>query len=876
MASLNAFFKVGVLAAFLLSTPTLLVAQRIPNLQTGPETWPGAENCLFSKAQAKKMLDPEFRSRQEALERDLYIKASELIRGRLTPGSGRESLAEDILTIPLIIHVIHLSTEPNPGDGPSNPTDAQILAGIQHLNDAYRNIGVYGDNGHQSHPALQSVDVGIEFCLAQRDINGAPTTGILRYANDTFSNLNYDQEDPQMQQWVAEQDNFVYPGTDYAHVWLVNDICSGSGTAEDPENCNIAGYAYFPGGHGQVNNGVINLASYWGSSTNASKVHIHEFGHYLNLYHTFQGGCTNNDCLADGDRVCDTPPDNRQSYSNCGAADNSCSTDTDDTSANNPFDSDVDDLYENYMDYSSNACQNTFTQGQKDRMRLALLGTRSSLLSSQACIPVAGVEAGINRILYPDLNICNTTFSPVVEVQNNGDQPITSLTFAIYIDGNLRPEENWNGNLPSGEMSNISLSEISFAGPGEHELLIEILNSNGQPDPFSNNNRARKVFMYAASLTSLPFCSDLEINALPSGWTIYNPDNYVGFETYPVNTCADGGDYALALQTWGTFPSKQTVERILTQPIDLSHATEVSLSFDIAHALTYTNFNTILDISISRDCGLSYTSVYRKTGQELSTIYVPAGSADDPDAFYIPGSCSEWRTETIPLSSYLGDEILIRFEASTADIANSTYGYYWGNNLYLDNICLNGSGSFSDCSTEELELLNGVIASGTYDDAATIMAGTNLLANAEVYFEAAEAIYLLPGFTANEGSKLSAVIRPCGAAAQEDANDPMLLPSELAKPDTLEPFRLPQIELQLYPNPFAAQTTVRYYLGQMEATVEMRLTDMHGQTLRTFPFTVTESGWHEFLLDRKDLPTGIYFLQLRTKDQLISKKLVVI
>ena len=31
-------------------------------------------------------------------------------------------------------------------------------------------------------------------------------------------------------------------------------------------------------------------------------------GHYSDLAHTFQGSCPNNDCLMEGDKVCDTPP----------------------------------------------------------------------------------------------------------------------------------------------------------------------------------------------------------------------------------------------------------------------------------------------------------------------------------------------------------------------------------------------------------------------------------------------------------------------------------------------------------------------------------------------------------------------------------------
>ena len=66
----------------------------------------------------------------------------------------------------------------------------------------------------------------------------------------------------------------------------------------------------------------------------------HEIGHYLGLDHTFANGCANADCMLDGDRVCDTPPDNSPSFAPCGI--NSCNTDS----------PDLPDDTENYMDYT--------------------------------------------------------------------------------------------------------------------------------------------------------------------------------------------------------------------------------------------------------------------------------------------------------------------------------------------------------------------------------------------------------------------------------------------------------------------------------------------------------------------------------------------
>jgi hypothetical protein len=97
---------------------------------------------------------------------------------------------------------------------------------------------------------------------------------------------------------------------------------------------------------------------------------VHEVGHYLGLRHIWGdgGGIFGGDSCGADDGVEDTPNQGLSSNYNCDPEQNSCDTD------------DEPDMIENYMDYSDQACQNTFTEGQAAIMRAVLEGPRAGLI----------------------------------------------------------------------------------------------------------------------------------------------------------------------------------------------------------------------------------------------------------------------------------------------------------------------------------------------------------------------------------------------------------------------------------------------------------------------------------------------------------------
>ncbi|MEQ8910307.1 MAG: M43 family zinc metalloprotease [Vicingaceae bacterium] len=379
-----------------------------------------------------------------------------------------------ILTIPVVFHVVYNNSQ-------ENIPDSVIFNQLQILNESFRRQNADTANTRVDFKPLVG-DSKIEFKLADFDPAGNPTNGISR-TNTSITHfggvLPYGPgQNQQITQWVNDSLYYNYfrltsdslGGKDpwntneYLNVWM------GDLRIFEPQFNNFEELVFFalatpPLNHVNWPASVLNsiapyeqgvLIHYVNVGSNNpnqlpapyqsfngvvtdGKVMVHEVGHYLGLRHIWgDGNCSEDDFIQD------TPRSDASSNWACNFNTNSCLDTINNLDLNN--------MVENYMDYSSGACQNSFTKGQVNLMRSVLRVYRPNLYDTLLTSVPEKQALALNQVkVFPNPTNGNFTIdlspfkgSVYLGVRNNTGQLIHE---AHYLN---QKKVNLNLDVPSG------------------------------------------------------------------------------------------------------------------------------------------------------------------------------------------------------------------------------------------------------------------------------------------------------------------------------------------------------------------------------------------------------------------------------------------
>ncbi len=558
-----------------------------------------------------------------------YIQKKQSLPTAKTEGGGL------IVRIPVVFHVVYKTAA-------QNIADDLLLQQLDILNADFRRLNADTTDTPAAFADV-AADLGIEFCLAQIDPDGNPTTGILRVST-TVSSFTTDDN----VKFTADGGDDAWPADSYLNFWVCNLGAS------------LLGYAQFPGGP-DATDGVVIHYNHVGYNDAGYPYHLgrtatHEVGHWLNLRHIWgdDTNCTGTDLVAD-------TPNQKVNTWGCPSY-----PETDMCSPDAPG-----IMFQNYMDYTDDPCMNMFTEGQKNRSSalFELGGTRYSLVNSEGC----GLQPYDAQSLaaLPGGTICNLTFSPSVTIKNHGTELLTSVDIVYTIDGGAPSTYNWTGSLLTGSTEEVTLPSITTT-EGEHELEATLENPNGFVDADETDNTSTTTFIVSLSSLPLPLTQGFEPTGFPyDGYTISNPDLYYTWER--TNDAASLGTYSIYMDHFNN-DAIGSVDDFVIPAYDISGLATISFTFDVGYALYTASgaYSDTLEVLASDDCGETWTIVYKKANPDLQTAPPETSSFEPAD--------DEWRNESIDLTDYLGSEQLFIMFRTISD---------YENNLFIDNINLN-------------------------------------------------------------------------------------------------------------------------------------------------------------------------------------------
>lgn len=531
----------------------------------------------------------------------------------------------ETLRIPMVVHVIH-------NYGPENVTDEAVNKLVDILNDDF--------NARYPNKALvfdefQGIlgNTEVEFRLAKKDPNGNCVSGINRVAVDDPYFSNYTDGRSQIDN-LKRQLNWNV--NKYMNIYIVGSIENSGGGR-------VLGYATFPRNTLSSTDGFVTIYEGLGAHASTSS---HEIGHYLGLQHTFVGTVESpNNCnLSDG--VDDTPT-TLGYFSKCPSKANATSCGS------------LDNLH-NIMDYGS--CAVNFTLGQSAVMRGVLGNQRKTLVSAQNLIDVG---ADYDLASTPAF-LCTSDFDAQV------DLPFCPGSEIQFFEQTVHDAVSFNWTFEGGTPATSTERDpkVLYNASGKFGVTLTVADG----DTSITITKDEFVNIQDNNFLGDQYGEGFETIDLSNTESIFI-DNKDGDRTFEITQDA-GFNSPSSIYLRNRFVISGREDDIMTNTMNILDVEDAILSFDFAYAKRSANNDDILEVYVSKDCGVNWTR--RKLlradvaeGSSSSLITAPDVSSGD----FVPTN-DQWKNYTVNINSFKSEGFKVRLAWTAGS----------GNNIYIDNL----------------------------------------------------------------------------------------------------------------------------------------------------------------------------------------------
>jgi PKD repeat protein len=235
--------------------------------------------------------------------------------------------------------------------------------------------------------------------------------------------------------------------------------------------------------------------------------------------------------------------------------------------------------------------------------------------------------------------------------------------------GGANPINSWSWNFDFGGLGGAVPSTASTAGPhtvtfnNAGTYLVRLTVSNG------NETDTRNMAINVSVGNPVPIVEGFEGSFPPSGWSVNNQQGNA--QNWDHNTSVG---YNSSRCVWKNLVTTNIGSNSLYLNIpraNLSGYIGAFVDFRVAYRAWSASFFATLALEVSTDCGVSYTSVWTKSGSALATVSPPSSMS------FTPAGANDWRQELVDISTYAGNpSVQLRFKLTDQ----------FSNNIYLDDI----------------------------------------------------------------------------------------------------------------------------------------------------------------------------------------------